>query len=145
LKTPPNRSYPRITKRVLGYFLNIGSKLSNHWNISRQKIANFQMENPQLKIQVVNNPKRIIPAGVNTAVRASHGEIIIRLDGHSMPYPDYVTNCVSALEQKRGDNVGGVWEIKPSGNTQLAACIALAAAHPLGVGDAYYRLGKQAG
>jgi GT2 family glycosyltransferase len=27
----------------------------------------------------------------------------------------------------------------------LAACIALAAAHPLGVGDAQYRLGKQAG
>ncbi len=62
-----------------------------------------------------------------------------------MPYPDYVANCVAALEQKRGDNVGGVWEIKPSCDTKLAACIALAAAHPLGVGDAHYRLGKQAG
>jgi succinoglycan biosynthesis protein ExoA len=112
---------------------------------TRKQITDFQEENPQLKIQVVDNPKRIIPAGVNAAVRASQGEIIIRLDGHSIPYPDYVANCVSALEQKRGDNVGGVWEINPSGNTQLAACIALAAAHPLGVGDAYYRLGKQAG
>jgi succinoglycan biosynthesis protein ExoA len=112
---------------------------------TRQKITDFQLVNPQLKIKVVDNPKRIIPAGVNVAVRASHGEIIIRLDGHSKPYPDYVANCVTALEQKRGDNVGGVWEIKPSRNTQLAACIALAAAHPLGVGDAHYRLGKQAG
>jgi succinoglycan biosynthesis protein ExoA len=112
---------------------------------TRQVIKAFQIDNPQVKLQVVNNPKRIIPAGVNTAVRASHGEIIIRLDGHSKPYPDYVEKCVAALEQKLGDNVGGVWEIKPSRDTQLAACIALAAAHPLGVGDAQYRLGKQAG
>ena len=112
---------------------------------TRQRIADFQVENPRFKIQVVDNPKHIIPAGVNIAVRASHGEIIIRLDGHSMPYPAYVANCVTALQQKQGDNVGGVWEIKPSRNTPLAACIALAAAHPLGVGDAHYRLGKQAG
>lgn len=112
---------------------------------TRQVISVFQADNPQLKVTVVDNPKRIIPAGVNAAVRASHGEIIIRLDGHSKPYPDYVIKCVEALEQKLGDNVGGVWEIKPSRETPLAACIALAAAHPLGVGDAQYRLGKQGG
>jgi cellulose synthase/poly-beta-1,6-N-acetylglucosamine synthase-like glycosyltransferase len=112
---------------------------------TRQVIASFQAEQPQLELLVVDNSKRIIPAGVNAAVRASHGDIIIRLDGHSIPYPDYVANCVVALEQKRGDNVGGVWEIKQSRETPLAACIAIAAAHPLGVGDAHYRLGKQAG
>jgi len=112
---------------------------------TRQVIADFQTENPNLKIQVIDNPKRIIPAGVNAAVRASQGEFIIRLDGHSKPYPDYVAGCVAALEKKQGDNVGGVWEIRPSRDTRLAACIALAAAHPLGVGDAHYRLGKQAG
>jgi succinoglycan biosynthesis protein ExoA len=112
---------------------------------THQEINSFKAANPQLKILVVDNPKRIIPAGVNAAVHSSTGEIIIRLDGHSKPYPDYVTNCVSALEQARGDNVGGVWEIKPSTGTPMAACIALAAAHPLGVGDAYYRSGKQAG
>jgi succinoglycan biosynthesis protein ExoA len=112
---------------------------------TRLEISDFQKENPQLRILVVDNPKRIIPAGVNAAVHASRGEIIIRLDGHSKPYPDYVANCVTALEQKQGDNVGGIWEIMPSNDTPLATCIALAAAHPLGVGDAQYRLGKQAG
>jgi succinoglycan biosynthesis protein ExoA len=112
---------------------------------TRQVINDFKADNPQLKISVVDNPKRIIPAGVNVAIRASHGEIIIRLDGHSKPYPEYVAKCVEALEQKLGDNVGGIWEIKPSRETSLAACIALAAAHPLGVGDAQYRLGKQGG
>jgi succinoglycan biosynthesis protein ExoA len=112
---------------------------------TRQVIADFKAEQPQLKLLVVDNPKRIIPAGVNAAVHASQGEIIIRLDGHSQPYPDYVANCVTALEKKLGDNVGGLWEIRPSRDTALAACIALAAAHPLGVGDAYYRLGRQPG
>ncbi len=112
---------------------------------TRRVIKDFQANNPQLKVTVVDNPQRIIPAGLNAAVRASHGEIIIRLDGHSKPYPDYVAKCVSALEKKLGDNVGGVWEIKPSRETPLAACIAVAAAHPLGVGDAQYRLGKQGG
>jgi succinoglycan biosynthesis protein ExoA len=112
---------------------------------TRQVINAFQKDNPRLKVTMIDNPKRIIPAGVNTAIRASKGEIIIRLDGHSKPYPDYVMNCVEALEQKRGDNVGGVWEIRPSRETPLAGCIALAAAHPLGVGDAHYRLGKKAG
>ncbi|MBN2677354.1 MAG: glycosyltransferase family 2 protein [Anaerolineaceae bacterium] len=108
-------------------------------------IREFQISNPQLRIIVVDNPKRIIPAGVNTAVRASRGEIIIRLDGHSKPYPDYVEKCVNALENKLGDNVGGVWEIKPSSDTWLADSIAMAASHPLGVGDAQYRLGYQSG
>jgi succinoglycan biosynthesis protein ExoA len=112
---------------------------------TRQTISNFQVDNPQLKVSVIDNPKRVIPAGVNAAVRASRGEIIIRLDGHSKPYPDYVLKCVTALEQKLGDNVGGVWEIKPSRDTWLADSIAKAAAHPLGVGDALYRLGNQSG
>jgi len=112
---------------------------------SREAISEFQTKNPRLSIKVIDNPKRIIPAGVNAAVRASKGEIIIRLDGHSKPHPEYVMKCVSALEHKLGDNVGGMWEIKPSRDTWLAYSIAKAAAHPLGVGDAQYRLGKQVG
>lgn len=112
---------------------------------TRQVIDRFRVDYPQLTLIVVENLKRIIPAGVNTAVRASRGDIIIRLDGHSMPFPDYTAKCVEALEKKLGDNVGGIWEIKPSQNSRLAACIALAAAHPLGVGDAQYRLGKKGG
>jgi hypothetical protein len=51
---------------------------------------------------------------------------------------------VAALESNLGDNVGGVWEIKPGGESWLARSIAYAAAHPLGVGDAGYRIGARA-
>jgi hypothetical protein len=51
---------------------------------------------------------------------------------------------VAALEAGAGENVGGVWEIQPGGPGWLARAIAAAAAHPLGVGDARYRLGGRA-
>jgi GT2 family glycosyltransferase len=35
--------------------------------------------------------------------------------------------------------VGGVWEIRPGAETWVAQSIAVAASHPLGVGDALYR------
>ena len=38
-----------------------------------------------------------------------------------------------------GENVGGMWEIRPGAQSWVAQSIALAAAHPLGVGDALYR------
>lgn len=107
-------------------------------------IETFQQECPDLPVRVVDNPKRIIPAGVNRAIEAAEGEYIIRMDAHSLPYPDYVKNCVAALERGAGDNVGGVWEIQPGGEGWLARAIAAAAAHPLGAGDARYRVGGEA-
>jgi len=104
-------------------------------------INRFQVSHPDLNILVVDNPQRSIPAGVNRAIKAAQGEYIVRLDAHSMPYPDYVARCVEAVESRLGDNVGGVWEIYPGGQDWLARGIAVAAAHPLAAGDARYRLG----
>ena len=55
-----------------------------------------------------------------------------------------MANSVRALEEGRGENVGGVWEILPGAQTWIAKSIAVAAAHPLGVGDALYRHAKHA-
>jgi succinoglycan biosynthesis protein ExoA len=52
---------------------------------------------------------------------------------------------VEDLEAGRGDNVGGVWEIRPQGNGWMQRAIAIAAAHPFGVGDARYRYSNEAG
>jgi cellulose synthase/poly-beta-1,6-N-acetylglucosamine synthase-like glycosyltransferase len=111
---------------------------------TRDKIISFQQEHPGLAIRVVENVARTIPSAVNSALRASRGDIIVRLDAHSRPFPNYVERCLSALEAGLGDNVGGVWQIEPGGNGWIAKSIAVAAAHPFGVGDAGYRLGRQA-
>ena len=106
---------------------------------TRQRITEFRVHHPDLEIRVVDNLRRNIPAGLNCAIQVAQGEIIVRLDAHCMPRPDYISSCISALEQGKGDNVGGVWEIQPGGTGWMARAIAVAAAHPLGVGDASYR------
>jgi glycosyltransferase involved in cell wall biosynthesis len=93
----------------------------------------------------VENSARTIPSGLNQAIRKARGEIIVRLDAHSMPIPEYVERCVAAHESGKGDNVGGVWEIRAGADTWIAESISFAAAHRLGVGDAMYRLNAKAG
>jgi len=111
---------------------------------TRDVIKTFQQEFPDFNVRVVDNSNRSIPSGLNRAIEVSRGEIILRLDAHSQPYPDYIANSVSAHGAGRGENVGGVWEIRPGAETWIAKSIAVAAAHPLGVGDALYRHTKQA-
>ncbi|MBI5962382.1 MAG: glycosyltransferase family 2 protein [Chloroflexi bacterium] len=132
------QTYPRAQMEVV-----ISDGLST--DRTRDLIADFQKEHADLSIYVVENLARTIPSGLNQAIRESRGEIIVRLDAHSMPIPEYVERCVSAHEANKGDNVGGVWEIRAGADTWMAESISFAAAHPLGVGDAMYRLNAKAG
>lgn len=126
------QSYPRAAMEVV---IADGGSI----DATIEVIQEFQASHPDLTIRVVPNPQRITPAALNRAIAAARGEILIRLDAHSIPAHDYVARCVAALEQGLGDNVGGVWEIRPSANGWIARAIAVAAAHPLAVGDAQYR------
>lgn len=111
---------------------------------THNEIAGFQGEHTDLDVRIIENEARSIPSALNCGIQAARGEIIIRMDAHSRPYPNYVERSVSALDLNKGENVGGVWEIKPGGESWVARSIAVAAAHPLGVGDAGYRIGAQA-
>jgi len=110
-----------------------------------QAIKTWQGTHPDLKIKVVENTKMTIPSALNTAIKASGGEMIVRLDAHSKPHHEYVARVVDALAEERGQNVGGVWDIRPGGDGWIARSIAAAAGHPIGVGGARYRYTNQAG
>lgn len=112
---------------------------------TRAAIASFIASYPDLEVRIVDNLAGTIPAALNVALAAARGEVIVRLDAHSAPYPDYIARCVESLGQGLGDNVGGVWEIRPRAPGWMAAAIAAAAAHPLGAGDARYRTSGEAG
>jgi succinoglycan biosynthesis protein ExoA len=131
------QTYPRAQMEVI-----ISDGMSQ--DRTREAVAAFQKDFPDLEVRLVDNLLRNIPSGVNRGIEASRGELIVRFDGHAQPYPDYVENCVKAHGEGRGANVGGVWEIRPGADTWIAKSIAVAAAHPLGVGDALYRHTKRA-
>ena len=111
---------------------------------TRDKVVEFLNAYPKLKVIMVDNPKRIIPAALNCAITAAQGLFIVRLDAHSMPSPDYVERCVNELAAGRAENVGGIWKIEPGKDHWMAKSISLAASHPLGVGDALYRYTREA-
>lgn len=112
---------------------------------TRSVIEAFARQHPQFEIRIVDNQERTIPAALNCAIQVSTGEIVIRLDAHSAPFPDYVDKCVHLLNLTGAANVGGVWLIEPSESGLVARGIASAAAHPLGAGGARYRTSGEAG
>jgi succinoglycan biosynthesis protein ExoA len=112
---------------------------------TREVIEEFSQAHPELKIQVVDNTKRIIPAAINIALDHARGKVVVRLDAHSIPQRNYIQRCLEVLDETGAANVGGVWVIEPATNTWLARAIAEAASNPLGAGDARYRFGGASG
>lgn len=104
---------------------------------TREIAAEFAAGHPDLRLQVLDNPKKIVPCGLNIALRRAEGEIIIRVDGHCLIPPDYVRCCVQHLQQDGVDGVGG--PITTHGETKTARAIAIGMSTPFGVGNSAFR------
>lgn len=68
-------------------------------------ITRFARRDP--RVRLIDNPRKIVSAGMNAAIRAASGTIIVRMDAHTEYAPDYVRQCVLILTQTGADNVGG--------------------------------------
>jgi glycosyltransferase involved in cell wall biosynthesis len=92
-------------------------------------------------IRLLDNPEGIAPTAMNLGIRAAVGQFILRMDGHS-EYPlNYIRTCLEELQRTGADNVGGRWITKPGSDSLVARAIALMTQHPVGVGNAAYRIG----
>jgi glycosyltransferase involved in cell wall biosynthesis len=105
---------------------------------TREAIASLQSKHPSIKL--VNNPGRIVPTGLNAALRIAAGEIIVRVDGHCEIAADYVRRCVEHLLTGEVDGVGG--PLETVGETEMASVIATAMSSPFGVGGSAFRTVK---
>src|SRR5262245_8794148 len=72
---------------------------------TREIVRQWQTGLPNL--QLIDNPGRIAPTALNTAIAHARGEIIIRVDGHCEIAPDYISKCVAHLQNGGVDGVGG--------------------------------------
>ena len=66
-----------------------------------------EMAKAHPQIRVLENPGRIVSTGLNAAVRIARGDIIVRMDAHTVYAPDYVRQCLQLIESTGADNVGG--------------------------------------
>lgn len=72
---------------------------------TRDILEQYARNNPGF--HVITNPGRIVSTGLNAAIRAARGQIIIRMDAHTVYASDYCHRCVEELERTKADNVGG--------------------------------------
>ena len=92
-------------------------------------------------IQLVENPKNIVPTGLNIALRLAKGEIIIRCDGHTVISRDYVRNCVDLILSSKADNVGG--KMNAVGTNPFGEAVAMATSSPFGIGSARFHFSNK--
>jgi succinoglycan biosynthesis protein ExoA len=59
------------------------------------------------KLKVIQNAGRIVSTGMNDALELATGQIIIRMDVHTLYAVDYIKKCVEVLTATNAANVGG--------------------------------------
>ena len=102
---------------------------------TRELLQSLCAETPRL--QLIDNPQRIVSSGLNRAIDAACGEVIVRMDVHTSYATDYITECLAALQDTGATCVGGPW--RPGGDGWPQAAIALAFQSRLGSGGAASR------
>src|SRR2546429_241890 len=72
---------------------------------TRDRVRARQAGHPNLRL--LDNPRQIVASGLNAALAQARGEIIVRVDGHTVIAADYVRQCVMALARSGAENAGG--------------------------------------
>tara|TARA_A100001011_G_scaffold400109_1_gene512394 strand:- start:1367 stop:2416 length:1050 start_codon:yes stop_codon:yes gene_type:complete len=102
---------------------------------TREVIKNYIKTNS--KVQLIDNPDKIVSTGFNRALSISKGDVILRVDGHSHLSKDFINSCMTALNNVEADCVGGATEHISSG--LIGNAIKLAQSSGFGVGGVEFR------
>jgi glycosyltransferase involved in cell wall biosynthesis len=93
-------------------------------------------------IVLLDNPRGTTPAGLNVAIRAASGDIVIRMDAHVLYPSDYVSRLVAGLQESGADNVGGTLVTVPADDSPTAQAIAVGMSHHFGMGNLDFPAGS---
>lgn len=102
---------------------------------TREVVADY----PDRRVRLLENPRRIRPAGLNVAIAAASGEIFVRVDARTVLARDYVERCVEALERTKAAIVGG--PMRYTASTAPERGLREAMMSRLGAGPAAFRRG----
>ncbi len=102
-------------------------------------VERIRAEDP--RVEIVPNPDRLIPVGLNRAIERTRGEWLVRVDAHSTVPPDYVARAASHLVTGKWGGVGGRKD--GVGLTPAGRAIAAAMESKFGVGNSTYHHGTE--
>lgn len=106
-------------------------------NFIAQELAKDQ------RIKLVENPSGRTASALNSAIKNSNFDIIVRLDGHAIVDSSYIKNAVKTLVESGADNVGGL--MKAEGTNAFEKSVAAAMTSKFGVGNAPFHVGGKSG
>jgi len=88
------------------------------------------------RLKVIDNPGHIVSSGLNAAISAAQGDIILRMDAHTVYARDYIQRCIAVLRKTGADNVGGPARTQGVSYVQKTICAAYHS--PFAVGGARF-------
>jgi glycosyltransferase involved in cell wall biosynthesis len=106
---------------------------------SRKILADYRERFPL--VRVLDNPGRVVPTGLNEAIHQAKGDIIVRVDAHTVFAPDYIRQCVYFLQTTDASNVGGPQ--RSAGHNYESEAIAVATTSRFAAGDAKFRFSER--
>jgi cellulose synthase/poly-beta-1,6-N-acetylglucosamine synthase-like glycosyltransferase len=127
-----DNNYP---KGLIEIFMIDGMSEDNTREIIKRYIEKYPF------IKLLNNSKRIVPTALNIGIKEVRGDIVIRIDAHSIYPSNYIEKLVLWIRESKTDNVGGIFITKPGAETAIARAIAVILSHPFGVGNGLFRIG----
>ena len=86
-------------------------------------------------VQILENPARMIPSGMNIGIQAATGEFIVRMDAHTLYAEDYISTGIRTILETGADCVGGPMVAAGKTPKQQAIAAALHSSFALGGGD----------
>jgi len=101
---------------------------------TREILAEYAARDSRLR--VIDNPGRIVSTGLNAAIRAARGDIVLRMDAHTEFAPNYIQECVRILNETGAENVGGPARTRAEG--RMARAIAASYHSPFSTGGARF-------
>jgi glycosyltransferase involved in cell wall biosynthesis len=127
-----NNDYPQEKIEI---FLIDGMSTDNSKDIIKKYVEKFS------NIFLLENPKLIFPAAVNTGFKASKGELIVILGSHATYSKNYISLCVENSNKYDADNVGGILETIGLNTSIIGTAINCVLSSSFGVGNSTFRTG----
>ena len=106
---------------------------------TRDIVGNYSKQYPF--IHLLDNEKRIVPMAMNIGIKASKGDVIMRLDAHAQYPPNYFSVLTKALRFLAADNVGAACRTDVLNKTPKTLAIREVLSNRFGVGNSTFRLG----